>query len=59
MKNRINWIIWRFTGYRELTELLWSHCGNYGALTPVGLERMKELGLKEAELIRKLKGIQV
>jgi len=58
LKHLINWWIWKFTGYQELTQLLRSHTGNFDALTPVGLERMKELGLKENELRRKLKGIQ-
>lgn len=45
------------TDYRELTQLLRSHAGNYGALTPIGLERMKELGEKESEIVRRLKSL--
>jgi hypothetical protein len=52
------WEYWLFTGYRELTALIRSHSGNFDALTPVGLERMKELGEHEAHLIRVLKGIE-
>lgn len=55
---RMYWVWWRLTGYRELTSLLRSHTGNYGALTPVGLERMKELGDKEASISRKMRGIE-
>ena len=57
IKARIDWLIWRLTGYRELTQLLRSHAGNYGALTPIGLERMKELGEKESEIVRRLKSL--
>lgn len=55
---RLYWIYWKLTGYRELTQLLRSHTGNYDALTPVGLELMKKLGNKENEIRRKMKGIQ-
>ena len=55
---RLVWIHWRFTGYRELTQLLRSHTGNYDALTPTGREVMRKLGNRESEIIRKMRGIQ-
>lgn len=55
---RLYWIYWRFTGYEELSLLIRSHVGNYNALTPVGLKRMKELGEKEGDIYRGMMGIK-
>ena len=53
MKKAIELIIWRLTGWRELSKLLHAHFGHYDALTPIGLDRAEVLATKESQLMRR------
>jgi hypothetical protein len=52
------WIHWKFTGYRELSDLIRGNAGFNGGLTPTGIKRAEELASKEAHLRRLLKEIE-